>query len=75
MLLWALCTGLLVAIDLPEEEWFLTRAARVASQLDVYDTMDLETISRRYLHIGTLRTIHEPSWSRLSARLQAEALP
>jgi hypothetical protein len=75
MLLWALCIGLLVAIDLPEEEWFLTRAAQVASQLDVYDTMDLETISRRYLHIGTLRTIYEQSWSRLSARLQAEAPP
>jgi hypothetical protein len=75
MLLWVLCIGLLVAIGMPEEEWFLTRAAGAASKLDVYDERDLQTISQRYLHIDTLRIIYEPCWSRLTARLKAEALP
>ena len=49
MLLWVLTTGLFAAQDLPEEEWFKSRAEHAAFELGVFDCWELHRLMRPYL--------------------------
>jgi len=70
MLLWVLITGLVVVLDRPEEEWFMSRAVQVASELGIHDLMDLRDFMWRFLYRP--HTSHEECLRRLAATLRPD---
>jgi hypothetical protein len=70
MLLWVLVTGLVVVLDRPEEEWFMSRAVQVASGLGIHDLIGLRDFMWRFLYRP--HTSHEEGLSRLAATLRPD---
>jgi hypothetical protein len=70
MLLWVLVTGLVVVLDRPEEEWFTSRAVKVASELGIHDLMGLRAFMWRFLYRP--HTSHAECLSRLAATLRPD---
>jgi hypothetical protein len=71
VLLWILVTGLFVALDQPEEEWFVSNAVQVASQLGIHDFTGLHKFMWRYFHRP--HAAHEVCLHRLAARLRSNS--
>ena len=65
LLLWILFTGLFAALGSPEEEFFMSSAADLASELNVYDHFELRRLVSRYIY-------HEIAQRRCLSRLAAQ---
>ena len=67
VMLWILVTGFFASLDHPEEEWFVSGAVQVASELGIHDYTGLHKFIWRYFHRP--HAWHEVCLHRLAARL------